>query len=123
MLENHDRLTSKQLLAILENVGSEYLGICLDPANSLRIPETLDSIISNLLPHIYCLHLKDYDIKRLPHLNSLIIEGTPVGDGKLNFASLTETVLAGGDNPSLILEHWIPYMGDLPTTLELELNG
>src|SRR5690554_4208386 len=78
-LENHDRIKARQFAEIVDKVGSGKVGICLDTANSLGAGEGLEQIVDILAPHTVNLHIKDFCIKRLPHLMGFQIDGRPAG--------------------------------------------
>ena len=82
-LENHDRILSTEFADIVESVGSEYLGICLDCANSIGAGEGLQEVISTLAPYTVNFHLKEISIARKYHMMGFDIEGRPFGQGVL----------------------------------------
>src|SRR5690606_33941046 len=49
-IENHDRLKSRELAGIIEAAGSDYIGICLDCANSIGAGEGLEQVAGFLAP-------------------------------------------------------------------------
>jgi sugar phosphate isomerase/epimerase len=80
-IENHDRLPSTTLAAILDRLDSPCAGICLDTANSLGCLEGLETVLEVLGPRAVNLHIKDFEIVRPPHQKGFIIEGRPAEDG------------------------------------------
>lgn len=105
-LENHDRLKSKELVSIIENIGCENIGICLDTANSLGIAEGIDTVVKTLAPYTLNLHLKDFIIKRLPHKMGFKVEGCPAGKGMLDIPWLIRQLQCYKKCNSAILEQW-----------------
>ena len=63
-LENHDRLFASDFINIVEKVGSPYVGICLDCANSLGLGEGFHEVVRELAPYTVNFHLKEVYIKR-----------------------------------------------------------
>src|SRR5262249_40962251 len=55
-LENHDRFRAQTLRHIVEQAGSERVGICLDTANSLGAGEGLDTVMDALASLTVNLH-------------------------------------------------------------------
>ena len=107
-IENHDRFPARTLAQIVETLNSQWVGICLDTANSLGAGEGLETVLDVLSPYTVCLHLKDISIRRLPHLMGFHIEGAKPTEGMIDFAQILETVIAQGRCQSVILEQWPP---------------
>ena len=107
-LENHDRFKAKTFARIVEKVGSPWIGICLDTANSLGYGEGFDQVLEVLAPLTINLHIKDYTVSRLHHMMGFLVEGTPAGKGMLPIPQLLDVVGAHGRCESAILELWTP---------------
>ena len=107
-LENHDRFKAKTFGRIVEQVGSPWLGICLDTANSLGCGEGFDHVLEVLAPHTVNLHIKDYTVSRLHHMMGFLVEGTPAGMGMLPIPQLLEAIHAHDRCETAILELWTP---------------
>ncbi|MFN4147545.1 MAG: sugar phosphate isomerase/epimerase family protein [Runella sp.] len=105
-IENHDRFTARQLAQIIEQVEHERVGICLDCANSLGANEGLEWVTQILAPYTVNLHIKDFTIRRLPHLMGFVVEGRPAGQGMLRLEWLLEQLLPYRRCQSAILELW-----------------
>ncbi len=119
-IENHDRLTSAQLVALLEALASENVGICLDTVNSFGALEGPPLVIETLAPYAVNLHLKDFVIFRAPQNMGFIIEGRPLGQGRLDIPWVLEALRAHGRDPNAILELWTPAQKTLEETIALE---
>ncbi len=119
-LENHDRFTASTLKAMLEDVASDRIGICLDTANSLGAGEGLASVVAELAPFTVNLHLKDFQIERWPHLMGFTIEGRPAGAGMLNVPWLLEQLAPFRRCATAVLELWTPPEADLDRTVAKE---
>jgi len=119
-IENHDRFPARTLSAIMDDVGSRYVGICLDTANSLGAGEGLEHILEHLGRHTVNLHIKDFAIKRLPHAMGFHIEGRPAGAGMLDVASLRDRLEPHGRCRSAVLETWTPPEISFADTLAKE---
>lgn len=117
-LENHERLKAADFARIVEKVGSDHVGICLDTVNSLGAGESLDTVVALLGPLTVNLHVKDFCIKRLKHNMGFIIEGSPAGDGMMDLPWLLEQL--GDRCRSAILEQWTPPEIKLEDTLVKE---
>ncbi|MDX2302539.1 MAG: TIM barrel protein [Microscillaceae bacterium] len=119
-IENHDRFKAKNLSGIMDKIGHEKVGICLDCANSLGAGEGLEHITNWLAPHTVNLHLKDFKIQRLSHQMGFIVEGAPLGQGMLDLNFLSESLFKYGRCQSVILEQWVVPESEEKTTLEKE---
>src|SRR4029077_19166576 len=57
-IENYERHTAPELAALVENIGSEYLGVCLDTVNSLGALEGTQEVVRILAPYVINVHVK-----------------------------------------------------------------
>ncbi len=121
-LENHDRFKVKELAAIVEKVGHEQVGICLDCANSIGAGEGLAQVAEVLAPYTVNLHLKDFSIRRLPYKMGFIVAGETMGKGMIDLPWLLDKVNAAGRCQSAILEQWVPPEADIADTCKKEKN-
>ena len=64
-IENHDRLKAREFEHIIQAVGSEFAGICLDSVNSMGAGEGFEEVSRILLPYTINLHIKDFTIRRV----------------------------------------------------------
>ncbi|MFD2574552.1 sugar phosphate isomerase/epimerase family protein [Spirosoma soli] len=106
-LENHDRLLAREFAHIVEQVGSNNIGICLDSVNSMGAGEGLAEVVRTLAPYTVNLHLKDFGIRRLPHQMGFQIDGRPAGQGLLNVPWLVEQIIPYERCRTAILEQWV----------------
>jgi len=125
-IENHGRQTAGELISILKRLDSPAAGICLDTTNSFGSLESPDQVVEALAPYAVNLHLKDFTIRRLSHQFGYIIEGAPLGQGRLDVPWVLELLhttrkgsapaSAGGDC-SAIIELWTPPEETLAATI------
>ena len=121
-IENHDRFSAKTLEAIVRDISSPFLGVCLDTVNSFGALEGPSAVIETLGPLTVNLHVKDFDIRRVDHLMGFVIEGTPAGRGRLNVPELLDQLTGFGCKFNAILELWTPPEKDLEKTILKEDN-
>jgi len=121
-IENYEQYTCRSLQRLVEKLGSDYVGICLDPVNSFGIAEDQRRITETLATRAVNLHIKDFRITRLPHRMGFLLEGTPAGEGILDIASLLEALPAKEAPISAIIELWTPYLGDIEETIRIEME-
>jgi sugar phosphate isomerase/epimerase len=134
-LENHEDCSSEDLAAMIEEIGSPNLGICLDTVNSLGRGEGTREVVDLLLPYTKSLHVKDFTTKRRPSGMGFEVTGATAGQGRLDIRGLLERareqeVEGGGPNTvggpntggqqdmSVILEQWSDFAGSLAASVE-----
>jgi sugar phosphate isomerase/epimerase len=118
-IENHDRLYTYQFEEIINSVGSPFVAICLDCANSLGVGEGIHEVITRLAPYSVNFHLKEVSIKRKFHKMGFDIEGKPFGEGNLPLQWMLEQL--SGKCRTAILEQWTPPEETLEKTIEKEM--
>jgi sugar phosphate isomerase/epimerase len=116
-IENHDRFKAREFEKIIQSAGSEYVGICLDSANSMGAGEGFEEVSKILLPYTINLHVKDFTIRRVSHKMGIIIEGAPAGKGMLNIKELINNLNVSGSCRSAILELWTPPEKNIQDTI------
>jgi len=119
-IENHDRFSARMLRSIIEDIGSNRIGICLDTANSLGAGEGLATVVAELAPLTVNLHIKDFHIARVPHLMGFTVEGRPAGAGMLDVAWLLDQLAPFNRCETAVLELWTPPEPDLDLTVAKE---
>jgi sugar phosphate isomerase/epimerase len=119
-IENHDRFKATTLAEIIEHIGSQYVGICLDTVNSFGALEGPEMVLEALGPLVVNLHVKDFAIFRASHLMGFTVEGRPAGQGRLNVPWLLEELHGLGLDPNAILELWTTPEETLSATIEKE---
>jgi sugar phosphate isomerase/epimerase len=116
-IENHDRFKAREFEQIIQSVGSEWVGICLDSVNSMGAGEGFAEVSRILIPYTINLHIKDFTIRRVSHKMGIIIEGAPSGKGMLNIGELVSALSETGLCRSAILELWTPPEPALEDTI------
>lgn len=119
-IENHDRFKASGFEKIIQGVGSEWVGICLDSVNSMGAGEGFEEVSKILLPYTINLHIKDFTIRRVSHNMGIIIEGAPAGKGMLNIKELLDKLIILKRCDSAILELWTPPETEIRDTIGKE---
>ncbi len=119
-IENHDRFRAGEFEKIMQAIGSDMVGICLDSVNSMGAGEGFEAVSNILIPYTINLHVKDFTIFRASHNMGMIIEGKPAGKGMLNIPELVLKVSETGRCQSAILELWTPPGNTLDDTIDKE---
>lgn len=123
--ENHGLHTTKMLADFIHSFHSPYVGCCLDTVNSFGSLEGPDLVVQNLAPYTVNLHLKDFIIQRHPHQMGFEIIGASLGEGRLDITGIIDKIqqekaMVSENMPTLILENWVPWQGNIEDTVLLE---
>jgi sugar phosphate isomerase/epimerase len=119
-IENHERFSVEELVSIVEQLGHDWVGICLDTVNSFGALEGPAVVVHTLGPLAINLHVKDFVVRRQPHMMGFLIEGCAVGSGQLDVPWLVGQL--GGKHVPLtaVIELWTPRSGTLEATIQTE---
>ena len=117
-IENHDRLTCRQFMEIVEGTDPDRVGICLDTVNSLGAGEGLETVIGWLAPHAINFHVKEFNIRRADHKMGFVVEGAILGEGMLPLEDILSKL--GKNCNTTILEQWTPFAENLSETIKKE---
>ena len=117
-LENHDRFPARSLERIIQATDREWVGICLDTSNSLGAGEGIGEIVDVLLPYTVNLHVKDFQVKRVPHKMGFQVSGCALGSGMLDLPYLLQLFKGHAHCKTITLEVWSdPIYHNDPETL------
>jgi hypothetical protein len=119
-IENHDRLTCAEFNEIIDRVGSDWVGICLDTVNSLGAVEAPNTVIPALAPRAINVHMKDFEIVRTNGQMGFTVRGTALGQGRLNVAEVIAAVGGPSREITSVIELWTPRQESYSATVELE---
>lgn len=120
-IENHDRFSSDELLQVLSQLNSTHVGICLDTANCVGAIESPEMVIDKLGPYCVNLHLKDFVIQRVIGLQGFVVEGRPLGEGRLNVPQVISKLNSMGKSQiTAVVELWVPPENCLADTIVKE---
>jgi 3-oxoisoapionate decarboxylase len=119
-IENHERFTTDELITIVTELGTDWVGICLDTVNSFGALEGPAVVVDKLAPFTINLHVKDFAVRRAEHMMGFTIEGAPVGQGQLDVPWLVETLGGPGRDISAIIELWTPPEKTVEATVQKE---
>jgi 3-oxoisoapionate decarboxylase len=119
-LETYEQVPVRDLVGIVDAVGSPNLGICLDPANCVAALELPRDTIELTAPRVANVHVKDFAFTRQAGWVGFSLVGAPLGDGLLDYDHLTQTVQPDRRGISQVVEHWLPWQGDSLTTVNTE---
>ncbi len=119
-LENYEAYSTSDIAAIVREINSPSLGVCLDLTNSFAAMESADEILENLAPSTISVHLKEFTVERLEYLMGFAFRGKPTGQGVLPLTKIFDTLLANNRKANVIVEQWPPFYETLEKTMEME---
>jgi sugar phosphate isomerase/epimerase len=104
-MENHIDFNSDEILTILKNVNSPYLGINFDTGNFLRVLDDPIQGMEKLATHVYATHVKDLKPRKGAPVNAwYFFSCTPVGDGLVDNLKLARILKDAGYQGFLAVE-------------------
>jgi sugar phosphate isomerase/epimerase len=121
-IENHDRFKARELADVVEAIGDEHIGICLDSVNSIGAGEGLEWVADILAPYTVNLHIKDFTIRRFDHKMGFIVAGAPAGSGMMDVPSIIDKLLPFSKCKSAILEQWTTPDATSDLTVKKEIS-
>lgn len=119
-LETYEQVGTAELVAIVDAVDTPYLGICLDPANTVARLEMPQDVISQTASRVVNVHVKDFHFTRAEGWVGFSLVGCPLGAGLLPYEEMIERVDPIENDVNLIVEHWVPPSTTIEETCRLE---
>ncbi|MET4638437.1 TIM barrel protein [Mycetocola sp. 2940] len=120
-LETYEQVPTADLVGLIERVGSDRLGICLDPANVVAGLELPRDAVERCAPLTRNVHVKDFAFARQDGWVGFTYSGAPMGEGLHDYPHLLATVTPEARGINEIVEHWLPWQGDPETTVQAEI--
>jgi sugar phosphate isomerase/epimerase len=108
-LETYEQVPTSELVRVVEAVGSDALGICLDPANCVAGLEQPHDVIVRTAPYVKNMHVKDFAFTRQAGWVGFTLAGCPLGDGLLDYVDMSAIVAPTSRGINQIVEHWLPW--------------
>jgi 3-oxoisoapionate decarboxylase len=119
-IENHDRLTCAQFNEIIDRLGDDWVGICLDTVNSLGAVEAPNTVVPALAPRAINVHMKDFEIVRSNGQMGFTVQGTALGQGRLDVQGVISSVGGSKRDITSVIELWTPRQASYEETVALE---
>lgn len=101
-LETHEEITTFELLRLIEDVGEDVLGVCLDPANVMVRGELVADAVRRVAPHTHLTHLRDAVL--VPAEEGISRFLMPIGEGVIDWGRLLDLVLDANPDLDLVIE-------------------
>ncbi|WP_128544300.1 sugar phosphate isomerase/epimerase family protein [Larkinella soli] len=85
-VENHKDYTSKELVTVLKQIGSEWVGATIDFGNNLALLEDPMEVVERLAPFVQSVHIKDMAVDEYP--DGFLLSEVPLGSGILDLPKM-----------------------------------
>ncbi len=89
-VENHKDWTIDEMEPMLKELGSEYLGVCLDFGNNMALLDDPDELVNRLAPFVINTHIKDMGLQE--YEDGFLLAEVPLGQGLLNLKRIVEVL-------------------------------
>jgi 3-oxoisoapionate decarboxylase len=84
-VENHaGDLLGRELKALVEAAGPEFVGVCIDSGNPLWMGESPYVTLAHLAPYVVMSHIRDTAVS--PHPQGAVVQWVAMGDGATDIA-------------------------------------
>lgn len=117
-IENYFDIRDEELVACVERLGDEHIGICLDTANSTGFLQPPLETVKVLAPYTVSLHLKDFIV--LKPAIGYRVTGVALGQGWLDVPAVLNIIREAGRQPHVLLELWVDEAESEAATLSRE---
>lgn len=101
-VENHMDWRAEELLTVIREVDSEWIGVCLDTGNPLGTLEDPIAAIETLAPVTYTTHFKDF--KLVPTAKGALVVGSALGEGSIDLRRVVDILRERAPDPNLNIE-------------------
>lgn len=95
-IENHIDLLADEMVDLIETIGSDHLGVCLDTANNLRLYENPKTVIRKLAPYAKATHIKDIEARGGDPATIAFWPSVPAGRGVIDLGFALQELRAHG---------------------------
>lgn len=85
-VENHKDWRADELVAALQQLKSEWIGVTLDFGNSISLIEDPMEVITTLVPYVFSTHVKDMGVEE--YTDGFLLSEVPLGKGFLNIPAI-----------------------------------
>jgi len=85
-VENHKDWTLEEMVALLREFSSEYLGACVDFGNNIALLDDPNELVEGLAPYALSTHVKDMAVEE--YAEGFRLAEVPLGEGFLDLPRL-----------------------------------
>lgn len=109
-LENHEYETSEELVKIIKEVNSPWVGLHYDFGNSMMVWEDPVKAAEIMAPYTYCTHFKDHIIVKDDSAEyGYVVCGVPAGQGNINLDECFRIMVEKSPLERINMEMCFPY--------------
>lgn len=108
-LETYEVVPTADLVAVVARIGSDHLGICLDPANTVAALEHPADVVAMTAPYVVNWHVKDADFTRSPGWVGFQYTGVPIGTGRIDHLRIRDAIDPHVRGVNRVIEFWLPW--------------
>ncbi|RVU23552.1 sugar phosphate isomerase/epimerase [Sandaracinomonas limnophila] len=87
-VENHKDWKSYELVEIIKQLNSKYIGVTLDFGNNLALLEDPNEVIKNLAPFVFSTHVKDMGLAT--YEKGFLLAEVPLGKGMIDLKAAVD---------------------------------
>ncbi|MGA3218255.1 MAG: sugar phosphate isomerase/epimerase family protein [Acidimicrobiales bacterium] len=103
--ENHGDYTAREMLWLVEAIGSPYFGVNFDTGNFLRLLDDPLAAMEKLAKYVFATHIKDLKVRQgVSPAEWFFFSSTPVGAGLIDMAPIVRSLAAVGYEGLLAVE-------------------
>jgi len=89
-IENHKDWTAEELVGLMKQHSSEYLGVCLDTGNNIALLDDPMEVVEYLAPYALNTHLKDMAVEE--YKEGFLLSEVAMGNGILDMPRIVKTI-------------------------------
>lgn len=101
-VENHKDWRAKELVSILQQLDSEWVGVTLDFGNSIALMEDPMEVVQTLVPYVFSTHVKDMGVEE--YADGFLLSEVPLGKGILDLPKIVSLCKKQNPNVTFNLE-------------------
>lgn len=96
-VENHKDWRADELVSLLRQIDSEWVGVTLDFGNSIALMEDPMEVVQALVPYLFSTHVKDMGVEE--YADGFLLSEVPLGNGILDLPKIVS--LCKQQNPQV----------------------
>jgi sugar phosphate isomerase/epimerase len=89
-IENHKDFTAGEMVALMKEKASRWLGVCLDTGNNIALLDDPMEAVEALAPYALSTHVKDMGVEAYP--DGFLLSEMPLGEGMLDMRRIVDTI-------------------------------
>jgi sugar phosphate isomerase/epimerase len=101
-VENHKDWRAPELVEIMKQISSEWVGVTLDFGNSIALMEDPNVVFDTLLPYLFTTHVKDMSFEE--YGEGFLMSEVPLGAGMIDLPGFFERSRQQNPNVTFNLE-------------------